>query len=234
MKDLILPYLEDHESAWAVSTMKSETARLRSVEGLLHLQPGEFHKALEERGFKPYTIKTIFIRICALEKWAGQATLFKAYMEKHGRRFKHLYIKKEIAVTYEEAYRRIEGLEDPYRQHALGLLCTGARLSESYTVNAGEVIGKGGKARKIYGTIKETAAKSTLARKLKAVGLKPHMLRKLCASRLAEKGATPADLCKVFGWSSITTAYQYLQPKDDAKLAALMETPEEGSKRANS
>lgn len=233
MREHIEAYLKDHETAWAPSTLKSESARLRRLSPHLDLTPEALHEHLIKAGKKPYTIKTTFIRLVDLERWAGLDKRFARYMEKHGRRFKHLYVKEEVKITYAEAYKRIMGLGSPCREHALGMLQCGVRISESYNVQAGEVIGKGGKPRKVYGTIKETAAKSTLTRKLKAVGLKPHMLRKLCATRLAEKGASPADLCKVFGWTSIETAYQYLQPKDDARLAAYMETPEEESDRAD-
>ena len=230
MRALIDQYLEDKEDAWALSTWKSERARLNSVADHLGKIPSELHAWCREQGLKPYSIKTLFIRIVDLERWAEADWGYQEYMKTHRNRFKHAYQKEEIHVTHKEAVDLISTLSnDNSRTHALGLLKTGLRITESYRMVDGQVRGKGEKTRKIFGTIKVTVPKSTLSRKLKAVGLKPHMLRKLCATRLAEKGATAADLCKVFGWSSIATAYQYLQPKDDERLAALMETKEERS-----
>ena len=234
MDSLIDVYLEDHESAWAASTWKSEKARLNALRGKLNGKPEDLHKWLKEQGYKPYGIKTIFIRLCSMESWCRKTnriskTPFTDYVHRHANRFKHAYKKEDIQITYNEALRRIDlSLAEPHRSMALSLLRTGLRLSEAYKVSNGMVTGKGEKTRKVYGTIEMTASKHSLSRKLKAIGLKPHTLRKLCATRLAEKGASAADLCKVFGWSSITTSYQYLQAKDDERLAALMEESQEG------
>lgn len=235
LKNLINAYIEDHETAWATSTLKSERSRLRAVADKLDLGPEEVYRHLQDAGQKPYTIKTTFIRICDLEQWAKKGTKFKGFMEKHGNRFKHAYQKEQVGVSYAEALRRIEGMAcEGSRAQARGLLTTGLRLSESYGVAGDAVTGKGGKARKVYGRISGTVPRSTLWKHLREVGLKPHTLRKLCATRLAELGATPADLCKIFGWSSIGTAYQYLQAKDDERIKELfersnMETSSKGS-----
>ncbi len=228
MKQHIEAYLKAHESAWAPSTMKSERSRLTQLAPLLHLDPAEVFSRLQTKGMKPYTIKTAFIRVMNLERWARIQPRFAEYMRTHGRRFKHLYVKEEVKVTYEDAMARINNLEERARRHACSILCTGVRLSESYNIDDGQVVGKGGKTRKVFGQIEVTVPKSTLQKALKEVGLKPHTLRKLCATRLAENGATPADLCKIFGWSSISTAYQYLQAKDDTRLEALMAKSKEG------
>lgn len=223
MKELIPAYLEAKESAWAVSTWKSEKARLNSLAGSLHLSPLGLYKKLEKQGMKPYSIKTAFMRVIDLEAFAGLEPKFREFLRTHKNRFKYAYQREEVIITFEEARARIAGLAEPYRSMATGLLTTGLRLSEAYAVKDGKVIGKGGKPRKIFGTIGKTAPKSTFARKLKAIGLKPHTLRKLCATRLAEKGASAADLCKVFGWSDIRIAYQYLQGKSDERLQKLFD-----------
>lgn len=230
MKELIDAYIEDHETAWSPTTVRSEHARLRKVAHVLDQGPDILYATLAKAKKKPYTIKTTFVRVCALEAWSKRGTAYRDFMVKHGNRFKHAYQKEDVRITYMEARRRLERLEEPYRALARSLLHTGLRISESGRVDAGRVIGKGGKARRVYGKVESAdVPRSTFWRKLREVGLKPHTLRKLCATRLAEKGATPADLCKVFGWSSITTSYQYLQAQEDDKLAALMETCQEGS-----
>lgn len=223
MKELIPAYLEAKESAWAPTTYKSEKARLNAVAARLGLAPKALHKELEAEGVKPYSIKTLFIRIADLQRWAKVAPTYQEYLASHKNRFKHVYQKEEIELTWEEALARIQTMEVPYSAMAQSLLATGLRISEAYKVKNGKVEGKGGKYRKIFGTIEVTATKSTFARKLKAVGLKPHTLRKLCATHLAEKGASAADLCKVFGWTDIKTAYQYLMAQEDSKLESFME-----------
>lgn len=231
MRELISQYLEDKESAWALSTWKSEKARLNSIADQLDKTPAQLHSWCKAQGLKSYTIKTLFIRLTDFEKWAEADWGYQKYMKTHRNRFKHAYQKEEIKITYEAAVAHISNLRNnsPASSHALGLIQTGLRLNESYGLAGDAVRGKGGKTRKIFGRIEATVSKSTLARRLKEIGLKPHTLRKLCATRLADRGATAADLCKVFGWSSISTAYQYLQAKDDEKLAALMETKAERS-----
>lgn len=228
MKELVDTYLEARESAWAESTFKSEKARLRAVAHKLDLGPKALHKYLEGEGQKPYSIKTLFIRICDMEKWANAGNAFQFYMLTHRNRFKHVYQKEELNVSWNDAISRINQLSEPYRAMALGLLQSGLRLDEAYRVRDGKVAGKGGKVRKVYGKIEDIAPRSTFSRKLKAVGLKPHTLRKLCATRLAENNASPADLCKVFGWTDIKTAYQYLQPKEESRLNELMEKSTKG------
>ncbi len=228
MTEYISAYLKAHEHAWAESTLKSERSRLTQLAPLLHLSPQELFAELTKTK-KPYTIKTSFIRIINLEKWAKLTPQYAEWMKTHERRFRRVYEPEQIKVTHEEALARIMGLKGSVRLHAQGLLQSGVRLTESYNVKAGRVVGKGGKARKVYGKIEETVSKTTLARSLKKIGLKPHTLRKLCASRLAENGATAADLCKVFGWSSIETSYYYLQAKDEAKLESLMASSQKES-----
>ena len=144
-------------------------------------------------------------------------------MEKAANKFKYAYQKEDVGLTFEEARQRIMTLEDPYRSMALGMLQTGVRISEAYNVRDGKVKGKGGKRRTVFGTIEKTAPKATFWRHLRRIGLKPHSLRKLCATHLASKGATAADLCKVFGWTNIHTAYVYLQAKDDERLSSFIE-----------
>lgn len=228
MRDLINEYLADKKSGWAETTFNSERSRLKSLSQYLDQSPAQVHLMLINDGHKPYAIKTAFIRICSLEAWAVEnqkisKTPFKSYMDKQRNRFKHAYVKEDLDVTFEEALQRIQKLESPHREMAMSLLQTGVRISEAYKVNNGRVIGKGGKPRTIYGKIKATAPRSSFSRHLSRVGLKPHSLRKLWATRLGEKGATPADLCKAAGWSSISTAYAYLQARDDKRMQALVD-----------
>lgn len=220
-------YLEYKRSEWSEKTLRSESSRA-SRALLLSQDPTRLFEKLQAQGQKLYSIKTTFIRLADMEDWCVRTSLvstpsgFREFYRRHKNRFKHAYLKEEVAISYAEAVQRIELLSEPYRTASLELLRTGLRVSEPKTFKDGQVIGKGGKPRKVFGEITVKVPPSTLWLKLKGVGLKPHMLRKLCATNLGANGAGPADLCKVFGWSSIGTAYQYLQSKDDSRLMELM------------
>jgi integrase len=145
-------------------------------------------------------------------------------MKKHANKFKHAYQKKELEVTFEDAARKIESLGGPAKRFAQDLLRTGLRISEIDSVVADRVVGKGGKVRKIFGEVgKPTCSKSELRRALSKIGLRPHDLRKLFATKLAESGASPADLCKVMGWSDIKTSFVYLQSRDDERMSSFIQ-----------
>lgn len=222
---VVAEYLKAHETAWAPTTMKSEASRLRAF------SPSESPQELFDRvskELKPYAVKTLFIRIAHMEKWAKAQWGYDEFMRTHRNKFKHAYERKEIGISFETAVERIDKLAEPYRDASRDLLKTGVRISESYSVRDGKVTGKGGKTRRVYGTIRAEVPARELRAQLKAVGLKPHDLRKLCATRLAERGATAADLCAIFGWSSISTAFRYLQPRDEARLSALVEEATKG------
>lgn len=226
MREFIDQYIEAHEGAWAPTTLKSETSRLRAVAHLVDDGP---EAVIKGTNLKPYALKTLLIRLVHFEAWLYEASLlrgearFAQYMKKHKNRFKHAYVKEELSVTYDAACTRIAGMVG--NDTASQLLSSGLRISELYSIDAdGYVTGKGGKRRRTFGATitKPTCSKSSLRNALRKIGLKPHTLRKLCATRCAERGASAADLCKIFGWSDIKTAYQYLQPKDDARLEELM------------
>jgi integrase len=51
------------------------------------------------------------------------------------------------------------------------------------------------------------------------VGLSPHGVRKLAATRMAERGATSHELMAFFGWSSIKQAETYTRKADRERLA---------------
>lgn len=227
MNDLIPQYLKDQENAWAPTTLKSESSRLYSIQQYLHLSPEELYQTVKNKGMKEYSIKTLFIRLASMENWAYRKGLlktqpFKEFMIKFRQRFKHVYQREEVSLTYDEAISRINQLEDPYRTLAFQILKTGIRVSERNKIKDGQVTGKGSKVRPVYGEITVSVPYTTFYTKLKQVGLKPHMLRKLRATYLAEKGAGPADLCHIFGWSNISTAYVYLQPKKPDHIKELM------------
>lgn len=216
-------YLKDHETAWSYTTLKSERARLASARAQLDHGPERLYEWARSQSMKPYSIRTLFVRVCGLEAWVGTSTSYRSWFRKHKNTFKHVYTRNEVGIPRVEAIKRIEQLDEHTRETALSLLTTGLRISEMQRAKEGSVVGKGGKRRKVYGTIKASVPVWELRAKLKTVGLKPHDLRKLCATELALRGATAADLCQIMGWSSITTAFRYLEPREEHKLRALVE-----------
>lgn len=222
-------YLNEHRFSWAKTTINSEEARLNKYGHLLDKDPAcAYAQLLPE--LKPYTIKTLFIRLSHYQKWRiaqglDQAATYESFLKKHANKFKHVYDKKEINIDYDTALQRIQTIADhATREHAEFLLRSGLRISESAKVRDGQVVGKGGKTRPVFFDPPKTlVSPKKLRGALAKLGLKPHDLRKLCATRMARKGTDAATLCKVFGWSKIDTAYKYLQAQDNDTIKRLME-----------
>jgi integrase len=225
-----MAYIEAHKMAWSPSTLKSETLRLKRWAPHLNGNAQELFDKLSAC-LGRYTIVTTWTRVVDYWGWCnpGQPNPYRMFREENARLFKHAYQSKKVGITYEEAFEAINTrLRGPVRERALDLLGGGVRWCESTQPksDAAVIVGKGGKLRadfrpngqdsfdKSYETFRKTLKAST--------GLTPHSLRKLAATRAAEKGASAADLCEIFGWSSIQTAFRYLQPKKVEQLKGLM------------
>jgi integrase len=227
----IQAYLDSKAMAWSETTRRSETSRLKSVASLVELaNPQAAYTKLLSEGYGAYSIKTIFVRLAALQAWrlqTGRArgkNHFADYLKSHARLFKYAYKKERLALTFEEAKKKLAELAPEERLAAESLLKTGLRISEFTSVIDGQVIGKGGKPREVFADVPVYGKSlATLRRKLKTLGLKPHSLRKLCATRLLEAGLSTADLCEIFGWADIRTANSYVQPKRASALRAAVE-----------
>lgn len=231
IKTQIQSYLDSKKLAWAATTLKSEQARLGAVVETLEvvgLNPAALFKALEAT-HKPYTIKTIFVRLAAFETETMGTVAFRNFVKTHSRLFRNSYIKERLELTLEDAISRIKSIEDTaIRTKAFELLYSGMRYTESTTEQRGLVVGKGGKVRTVFKPVQQAEVKfegsyTTFWRTLKKVGLKPHTLRKLRATNLVDQGASMADLMEIMGWSSMVTASSYLQPKRQEQLNALMQ-----------
>lgn len=229
--DLINAYLQSKELAWEASSMKSERARLTANIIGLELGPDDFFKQLQGTK-KPYTIKTIFIRLADFQQWLIDTnnTLnpkndFKIFMKTNRKLFKNVYEKEVLSVDFQEAKRRVEAIKDEgFKAKVLQLLLSGSRWTESSTLdNNGIVQGKGRKRRKLFNVnrVEFKGSYRQFLRKLKReTGLKPHSLRKLFATHLVENGIKEADLMTIMGWSTIATASSYVQAKREEELGA--------------
>lgn len=245
MKHLIDMYLADHTNAWSDSSKRSESARLRSLGDLLGQPADTVWKALMARQQKPYTRVTTWTRLCAFTTWAidnGHApgpNPYQAFRRKNAKLFKHAYQRKIPDVTFQEALARIARIQDEdTRGKALDLLKSGMRYAESFTFNGREVVGKGGKPRRVYlsqpaGAHYSASYRTFLNRLKQATGLKPHDLRKIALNNFLKNGARIEQLQEIAGWSSMTTASSYVKARDEEVQALVLKAQGGASSEAN-
>jgi hypothetical protein len=237
-KEHVTKYINSKGGSWSPSAIKSEHARLRVALSLINLGA----KGLFEEGSKkyaPYTLKTLFIR--AGELWEHHfpeaPNQFKVYLKEQALQFKNAYQRQQVGLTFEEAVKRIASIERlEVRKLAAFMLHSGLRSEEAlkYDGTSGFVIGKGGRPRpvltKMPYPVGHKLTHSILHKELAKVGIKPHDLRKLCATRLVDGGFREADLLRVMGWTNMQTAAIYVQPMMDQQLSARMQEVLNGSK----
>lgn len=221
MKQKIEQYLAEQAETWSPTTLKSEATRLQAVAGYLDGNPGRLWKFLKETKAE-YSRVTYWARATAFWAWAnpGQPNPYESYREtKLKRAFSVAYTRKASELTLEEAKRRIElgVLDSAVRAKCLELLNSGMRWAESHTLNQqGEVVGKGGRRRKVFVPPSGSPATYWQVRAaLKAVGLTPHGLRKIFASEMVRRRANPFQLMKLMGWTNLNTAQSYISATDN-------------------
>ncbi len=197
--------------------------------------PKEVYEILS-KFMKPYSIKTTFVRLGQFLQWqidvdkiAPIKNHWKVFLKTHALLFKHAYQSERLTVTYDEAKKLVESItEDQYRQAAQQLLEGGLRYCELRTFDGEAVVGKGSKPRSVFlrpdlSMFRYRGSYTPLYRRLKSLGLKPHTLRKLCATRFSTKvGVSDVDVCEVFGWESIETSKKYRQPQRRERLSELL------------
>lgn len=226
MNKQIEAYLKSQANNWSPATIKSERSRLAQIAPYLDGNPEALWKALEQQ--KPYTRQTTWIRASAF--WAfvtgKQETPYHVWKNQNKNLFKNAYQPKRVETTWEEAKAKVERITDSsVRSRALAILHSGQRFSESCQPKGETIIGKGNRIRPDFRADEsvEYVSYQVFYRSLQqVVGLTPHQLRKLAITRLASRGASAADLCRFAGWSSIETAFVYLQPQRDEKLKEMM------------
>jgi hypothetical protein len=225
----IASYIESKRDAWSPSTIKTAHSKLRALEHseVLALNPKDAYTELVAQGMKPYTIKTAFILMHGYEVYRSGDSKWQVFTKTHARLFKNAYQKEQLNVTFEQAMHLIEGATFTtigMKQTALLMLTAGLRSMEALAYDgSGKVVGKGGKVRSVFTQITKRSEGNSyrqLYSELRGLGLKPHMLRKLAATRLAEQGFTLQDIMTVMGWTNMQTAASYLQPSAKAILQA--------------
>jgi integrase len=232
MQDLIGQYIQSHSLSWSKSTIKSEQHRLQVIPLPLLIGDAEvLYNYLKDKGLKPYTVKTTLIRVSSFRGWlveigqmgAKDGSSISKFMRTHSNLFKNAYIEKLPEISFAEALIKIASVKDlEVRQKARQLLLTGMRWSESLTISGGMVLGKGSKSRRVTvgneSPANYTKSKSWFNRCLKEVGLTPHMLRKIHASKRVEMGSDPFALALQMGWANINTASKYVQSIQNDQL----------------
>ncbi len=234
MKALIDKYIEAHRLSWAESTLKSEKSRLYAVADVLDGNAEKLWLALVDRNIGSYSRVTVFIRVISFYDWMTNNGLcikshdYSDFQKRNRRLFKNCYKKRLSNISYRDAIGLINEFKDSeVREAARFLLQTGARVSEASTVQNNFVVGKSNKPRQIYLSSHQKGFDTRLVyprlyRALKEVGLTPHMLRKICLTRLVELGVSPFELTEIAGWASVNTAASYIQVNKN-RIKELME-----------
>lgn len=228
--ETIKKYLDSHSLSWSETTLRAERYRLVSIAAHLEsgMGPAALYTLLRER-LSESTLKTTFIRIASLYDFAAiSPNPYREFIKNSPRLFRYAIMARPAPCGLKGAREAIEQMRDPEcKRHAQSLLNSGLRWSESVTadLNKKTVVGKGAKPRRVFGDISGFSSGISYKRfwnELRKVGLRPHDLRKILATELANGGADHIDLMKIFGWSNIQTASFYLQPKKDQELEALV------------
>jgi integrase len=233
MKQLVEQYINDHSKAWAKSTLRSERNRLNNLSSKIDGDPEALWNYFEEIQLGKYARTTYWTRVSDFWDWLiknGHEHGPNPYAEwrtTNALQFKYVYERRSPSLTFDEARRRVETIGNLRVREACQLLLEGGlRYCEIGTLNPIDrtVIGKGSKPRRIYSERNPggNVPYHQIHRALRSVGLRPHDLRKLAASRFREIGLKEEDLCQVMGWESFETAKYYLKPKKESEIEALL------------
>lgn len=223
MKKLIDQYIKSKKNAWSPATIRSERSRLKNL-----VRSGETATELLDRlkagGNNMNSIKTAFIRMSRFqaEMFPSEPNQYAEFLKQNRRLFVNSYQRVAVADGFSEIKDKLSAIKnETLRMHCLAILQSGLRIAEANKVKDGYVVGKGAKRRRVYNTagIDVTIHRDRVARALRKLGLKPHDLRKAFATECARKGMDAPTLCAVMGWSSIETAFYYLEPNKEDKIA---------------
>lgn len=235
--ELVNEYIRSKGLAWARSSLKNERSRLNKHGHKVNRDPKEVYEELKASGMCNHSIKTTYVRLGQFLQWLIEndkmspvkLNPWKNFLKTHALLFKHAYQVERLKITYDQAKAIVDSMsQDQYRKAAQQLLEGGLRYCELRTFDGEAVIGKGSKPRNVFlradlASFRYRGSYSALYVRLKAVGLKPHTLRKLCATRFSTKaGVSDVDVCEVFGWESIETSKKYRQPQRRERLSELM------------
>lgn len=236
--DVVLKHLNDwlaekRKNDWCETTYHSERRRLTPLVPYLTGKGEDLWNEFESRQTGMYSRLTALIRITQFWEWmypSRNANPYRALHREKRRFLKNCYQEKLPEVTYEAASAKISKIKNKEdRDMAVLLLSCGLRFTESLSLKAGDVVGKGGKKRRVYPPDELTDFKYgqsyqhfyyTLTTQ---TGLKPHDLRKIFLSKIANNGMNHFELCRVAGWSNIKTATKYISVSNE-RIKAIIES----------
>lgn len=237
-EELRYAYLDYHDKLWDSSTYRSESSKTKSIIELIEKAGGfsgvELYKLMLAEGYKPYTIKVFFQRAGAMYKFGMSNGIvpnfnnpYSDFIMSSAHLFRNAYKTERLKLDYDEALIRINTIPNiEVRDFCIALLRSGLRINEAYKINyeTSSVVGKGDKERFVVFSYehKSMPSESMVRRELAKIGLKPHSLRKLLATKLSRSNMTYTDICAIFGWSSLATAQKYLQPLKENQLKQKM------------
>jgi integrase len=242
--ELVDQYIKSKKLAWARTSQKNERARLNKHGSHVLDNPFEYYEVLKKR-MKAYSIKSTFVRLgkfyeflMDIEAIPMAKNPWKAFLTDNAMTFKYSYQPERLKVKFKEAQAKINSMpEYQYRMASRQMLEAGLRYCELRTFDGVKVIGKGSKPRTVFmshelKSFRYTGSYTPLYKSLVAVGLKPHSLRKLCATEFSRNpNVKDQDTCKFFGWSSIETSIKYRQPHDDSRMDDLIQSVVSGTKK---
>jgi site-specific recombinase XerD len=225
----IAAYIADKSLSWAPSTLRNEEIRLQGLAGVLDGEPVALWNELQSRGMSKYSVVTTWTRVTDFWQFLvdsklveGSTNEYSEFRRKNKRQFKNAYEQKTCELTFDETLQLVQSIARPEsRAKALQLLNGGLRYTESLSVVDGSVIGKGSKVREVYVDNCDgfTVSYRTFLRDLRAVGLKPHDLRKVFLTALVRDGANEFELMEAAGWSSMAPARSYINVNKDSLRA---------------
>lgn len=237
-EELYFRFLSHYDRVWDAKTYKSESSKLKLVLKTLRvsgLSGMHFYDALKKQGYKPYTIKAVFESASRMYEHGQHENIvssfnnpFKEFLFRQKNLFRYAYKTERLKIDYDDTKKLLETIQDEnLREFCLALLQSGLRIDEAYKVDhsTSSVVGKGGKQRFVNFKYNRPNPPSEYAvrKQLTALGLKPHTLRKLVATKLSRSELSRTDIREYMGWSSDITADRYNQPLKEEKLKAKIE-----------
>jgi integrase len=238
-EELYYAYLTHNDKMWDDSTYKSESSRLKTIVSVLEVsgfRGQDFYAELKRQGYKPYTIKVMVQRAAAMYSHGQKLKIVSAFnnpffdlLASAPQLFRNAYKAERLKLDFDEAMKRVLTIpQENVREACISLLKSGLRIHEMYLVNkeTSSVIGKGNKER--FTTFAfpehlELPSEWQVRTALKKIGLKPHSLRKLLATKLSRNSDIKnQDILAIMGWSSLETANKYLQPLNEQQLKQKM------------
>lgn len=238
-EELYYRYLEAKDGYWDGATYNSESSKLKTIVRVLRksgLRGISFYQELKAEGYKPYTIKSLTQRAASMYEWAIKNQVasthtnpFADLLVSSPHLFRNAYKAERLKLDFDEAAQRIMSIpQENVRECCLSMLRSGLRIHEVFIVNkeTNSVIGKGNKERFTVWAFPahlQLPSAAQVRYALKKIGLKPHSLRKLLATKLARSDMRHMDIMALMGWSSMETATKYIQPMNEDKLKSKLE-----------